>query len=150
MMKTRKQANSQVAQRAIAAVLLLPFLLMMCVTVPGADMTVTFTAPGDDGDVGQASEYLVYYSQIAFADTTVDSLLALGLVDTAHFCTPPDTAGAVEQCVLEGLSGDTRYWVAIKAADEVPNWSELSNVISAVTPDDAAPGCIQDLRVLGD
>ena len=112
--------------------------------VGGAELSVTFTAPGDDGDVGTAASYLVYYATTPFDETNVDDLLANGVVDTARFCPLPDPAGTAQECTLTGLRDDTEYWSAIKAVDEAGNWSALSNVVSAVTRDVTGPARVMD------
>jgi len=45
----------------------------------------------------------------------------------------PKAAGSVEQATVSGLHPGTRYWFAIRASDEMPNWSGVSNGASAVT-----------------
>lgn len=105
-------------------------------------VTLTWTAPGDDGATGTATSYDIRYS------TTQ-------IVDDADFAaaTPvpgapaPGAAGSAETLDVSGLNADTTYWFAIKATDEVPNTSGLSNVVSAKTlpPDQTPPAAITDL-----
>jgi hypothetical protein len=134
-------------KRAVVALLL---LLLSVFALPGdvfsANLTLTFTAPGDDGDEGTATEYLVFYSTQVFDEFTVDSLVAAGVVDTGHFCPVPDTAGTTQRCFILDLPS-VPCWVAIKTADEVPNWSALSNVAYAEPPDVTVPRRIDDLIV---
>jgi chitodextrinase len=45
----------------------------------------------------------------------------------------PGAPGAKQSVTVTGLLANTTYYFAIKTADEVPNWSGLSNVFSATT-----------------
>jgi len=95
---------------------------------------LTWTAPGDDGDVGVAWRYDVRYHTSSITDTSWGS---------ATECTgepDPGPAGSGETFVVTGLSRNTMYYFAVKTADEVPNWSGLSNVAQARTDSGFAPG----------
>ena len=105
-------------------------------------ITLTWTAPGDDGDVGTASQYDIRYST---------SMITEDSWDTATQCQgepAPQTAGEPETFVVTDLSPSTTYYFAIKTADEVPNWSSLSNVAQGTTkvpPDTTPPAAVMDL-----
>ena len=84
-------------------------------------ITLTWTAPGDDENTGTASQYDIRYftSEITGANW-----------DLATQCTgelAPQAAGTSETFTVNGLSFDTTYFFAIKTADEIPNWSDISN-----------------------
>ena len=83
---------------------------------------LTWTAPGDDGVEGVATQYDLRYR--ADDPITEDSTFYLGIVIPTQ---APDTAGALEEYIIELPAGV--YFFAIKTADEVPNWSELSNIV---------------------
>jgi hypothetical protein len=102
-------------------------------------ISLSWTTPGSDGDEGQASEYDIRYSISPIDNPSWDS------ATQANNEPAPAPAGAMETFTLTGLQGETRYYFAIKTADEVPNWSELSNIETAVTPDQTPPGTITDL-----
>ena len=87
-------------------------------------ITLTWTAPGDDGNVGTASQYDIRYSTSPIDEGNWDSATQLDGEPT------PSPAGTEEIFTVTGLSTDTTYYFAMKTADEVPNWSELSNVTS--------------------
>jgi len=141
-----KWLGNQLKQFIVAVLMIIFSVAIVPVHALGAEIRIEFTAPGDDGTVGTASEYLIFYSTVSFNAANVDSLVNVGIVDTAHFCAAPLSAGAVEQCTLTGLLDGTTYWIAIKAADEVPNWSELSNICVIQTDDIIPPSRITDLR----
>lgn len=94
----------------------------------GPDYVVLkWTAPGNDGNVGQASTYDVRYT-------------STGPLTTANFAnatsipmTPPLPAGSQETLNVTNLTPGTEYWFALRTADAVPNWSPLSDVADAKT-----------------
>lgn len=102
------------------------------VDVTPSSVTLTWTAPGNDGAAGTASRYDLRYEIDRWTDSLpgdwdekipVDSLPA------------PRTAGSLESWTVSGLVAEnpdrSRYYFALRAADEVPNWSGSSNVVSA-------------------
>jgi hypothetical protein len=89
-------------------------------------VTLAWTAPTDP-DNAQATRYDLRYS-------------SSGPITNANFnaathyeITAPRTAGSTESATVVGLQAGIQYWFAIKTADAVPNWSNLSNSPSAVT-----------------
>jgi chitodextrinase len=53
---------------------------------------------------------------------------------------------------VTGLQPSTTYWFAIKTADEVPNWSGISNILSRTTlaaPDAVRPAPVANLAITG-
>ena len=110
-------------------------------TVTTSSVQLSWTAPGDDGATGTATTYDVRYST---------STITAGNWASATQATgepAPQVAGGSETFTVTGLSGSTTYYFAIKASDEVPNESTISNVPSATTPssDATAPNAIADL-----
>ncbi|MBI5221887.1 MAG: hypothetical protein HY980_00080 [Candidatus Magasanikbacteria bacterium] len=101
-----------------------------------SSITLNWTAPGDDGNVGTALHYDIRYSSLNITDE--NWVAATQLIDEPA----PQVAGSSQSTVASGLSADTNYYFALKAADEVPNWSALSNVVSLKTlssPDTTPP-----------
>ena len=95
--------------------------------VTDSSITLTWTAPGDDGSEGQASTYDLRSANALISEATWDSATALSGLPT------PGPSGTGESFTLTGLEPETTYYFAIKTADEIPNWSELSNVIPVKT-----------------
>jgi hypothetical protein len=89
---------------------------------------LTWTAPGDDGDTGTASQYDIRYSASQIV-TETDWEAAVQCPDKLY----PSSAGTTESFTVTGLSPATTYWFALKTADEAPNWSGLSNGPSETT-----------------
>lgn len=92
--------------------------------------TLCWTAPGDDGTVGTASEYLLRLSTDSIIETNFDS---------ANSCWVdwPLAHGETQCQSIYNLVGDSTYWVAIKTRDERNNWSDLSNVVRLTCPTDS-------------
>jgi hypothetical protein len=90
-------------------------------------VTLSWTAPGDDGSVGTASQYDIRYSAAAITAANFTSATKTASPPT------PKTAGGAESFVVSGLSVGTTYYFAVKTADEVPNWAAISNVVSRAT-----------------
>jgi RHS repeat-associated protein len=89
---------------------------------PGTNsITLTWTAPGDDGSTGTAASYDVRYSTSAItAGNWASATPATGEPT-------PQAAGNSESFTVEGLNSNTTYYFAIKTSDEVPNVSAISN-----------------------
>ncbi len=108
-------------------------------THPGAVFNLTATAktatsieliwsaPGDDGFIGQASTYDIRYSMGTITDANWDS--------TTQYTgeSLPGVAGHPDTLLISELDVDTDYFFALKTADDVPLWSNLSNVATART-----------------
>ncbi len=86
-------------------------------------LTVAWTAPGDDGTEGQAAEYDIRF---AGEPITAETFSAYTRVPDA----PAPAAAGTEQSVFINAPGYADLFVALKTADEVPNWSAMSNVVS--------------------
>jgi Tol biopolymer transport system component len=94
-------------------------------------VTLAWTAPGNDGAEGRASLYDLRYSTTAITHGTWEAAIpAPGVPD-------PDSAGTRQALMVTGLAAGQLYYFALRAADDVPNWSPVSNVVSAV-PDSLA------------
>jgi hypothetical protein len=90
-------------------------------------VTLTWTAPGDDSNTGTASQYDIRYSTSNITPSIWNSATQCGDEPT------PKVAGSSESHTVTGLNLDTKYYFALKTADEVPNWSGLSNVAETTT-----------------
>jgi FG-GAP-like repeat/Fibronectin type III domain len=96
--------------------------------VEATSVTLEWTAPGNNGYSGTASTYDLRYSETPI--TTENWGLAAPVSSVGH----PGTPGSTASFTVTGLSPLTAYYFAIKTADEVPNWSELSNVVRVDMP----------------
>jgi hypothetical protein len=91
-------------------------------SVDGSNVTVAWTAPGDDADEGTAAEYSIRISPNPITEGTwpTDSELPA----------PPDpkVAGTMQTAVIDA-SGMADLYVALRARDEADNLSPISNVV---------------------
>lgn len=91
-------------------------------------VTLTWTAPGDDGVTGTASSYDVRY-----ATNPIDSAADFVGAVKATGVPAPKVAGSTETFSIAGLSKATIYYFSVKAVDESANASGLSNEASGNT-----------------
>jgi len=105
--------------------------------VTASSFLVTWTAPGDDGQVGTAASYDIRYSLSPITSGNFTAATA------APGPPAPSPAGSNESYLLPGLEYDTRYYVALRSVDDRTNVSGLSNVVTAITlavvPPDSTP-----------
>jgi FlgD Ig-like domain len=91
-----------------------------------ADLTTTvlrWTAPGDDGMVGRATQYDLRYSDRPITAATFSACAHIPVF------VQPSAPGQTDSMVVSGLNPALTYYFAIKTCDEVGNWSALSNVL---------------------
>lgn len=93
----------------------------------GNSATLFLTATGDDGIMGRAKTY-----EIRYATSMIDSA---NYALATQFLPPnqPNVGTADDTIIVTGLLPNTKYYFAVKLADEVPNWSPISNIDSATT-----------------
>nr|MDO8100500.1 PQQ-binding-like beta-propeller repeat protein [Candidatus Njordarchaeota archaeon] len=91
-------------------------------------VTLAWTAPGDDGMIGNATGYVVKYST---SGPITDG--NWGSATTYTQLWTPAKNGTTETYVITGLNPDTTYWFAVKAYDEASNLGGASNSSNATT-----------------
>jgi len=96
-------------------------------SIKSDSVTLNWTAPGDDGNVGTAKTYDIRCSKEPITDAN------WGVATQCQGEPAPKLVGSSETFTVTGLSPNTVYYFAMKTADEVPNWSALSNVASSKT-----------------
>jgi hypothetical protein len=95
---------------------------------PGtSSLTLTWTAPGDDGDTGIAAAYDIRYSTAVINGTNWNGATQVSGEQS------PQTAGSPESFTVNGLSPGTGYYFVIKTRDESNNWSAISNCAAGTT-----------------
>jgi len=105
---------------------------------------INWTAPGDDGELGIASYYIVKVHTETITDINWEAL------EEYEQNLIPQSAGDEEVLIIVDLDPVTEYFVGIKAVDEVENISQLSNIAQTSTtdiPDEIPPSAITDLQV---
>ncbi len=118
--------------------------LALSQAVTSNSVRLTWTAVGDDSLTGTAAGYDVRYSTAPITPSN------WGSAAQASGEPAPAAPGNTQTFTVTGLQPSTTYYFAIKTADEVPNWSLLSNVISRTTlaaPDTTRPAPVANLTV---
>lgn len=111
-------------------------LLVLMLTTTGTaqaqqtwnSVTLTWTTPGDDSLSGTASQFDIRYSTspITIANFTSATRWTSGVP-------APAASGSRQSVVVSGLQPTTTYYFAMKSGDEVPNWANVSNIVSKTT-----------------
>ncbi len=107
----------------------------------GTSMSLRWTAPGDDGNVGTAAFYDVRYSTSAITTSN------WGSASQATGEPTPAAAGTQQTLTINGLTPSRTYYAAIRATDSSGNVSGISNVPTGTTPDTVAPAPVHDLSL---
>lgn len=100
---------------------------LSCGTVSASTVALTWIAPGNDGDIGQAASYDIRYSSSNITDVNWASSAQVSGEPS------PSSAGTVELFTIGGLSVASEYYFALKTTDYANNTSPLSNVASGET-----------------
>ncbi|MEO1170628.1 MAG: S8 family serine peptidase, partial [Myxococcota bacterium] len=103
------------------------------------DVSLTFSAPGDDPGVGRATRYDIRRSTSPINESNFSAAAPIS-------APPPAMTGARETVTLTDLAPETRYYFALTATDGSGNTSPISNVATIQTPV-WPPGTIRDLSV---
>ncbi len=124
------------------------FALLVCIGCGFVDsdpVTIShgfaYTASGDDGMVDSASVTQIRMARSA--DSLINHWDACTII-SEHAPWSPGKLDSlrVDITVITGVD----YFFAIKAADEVPNWSVVSDVITANFPDVTNPSPVGGFR----
>jgi Tol biopolymer transport system component len=107
----------------------------------GGRVTLSWTAPGDDGMEGQATRYDIRCSKGPLSESEWNSAL---VVDSSR---APLAAGYPESLIVSGLA-EGLWHFGLKTVDEAANWSSLSNVVSATVIDTIPPARVTDLAAV--
>jgi len=100
---------------------------LAAVATSAGTATLTFIAPGDDGNTGTATAYDLRYSTAAITDHEWKDAVPVGGLQA------PLPAGSSQTMTVSGLSPGTTYYFAIKTMDEAALFSSLSNVATGIT-----------------
>ena len=98
--------------------------------VTASSVLLTWTAPGDDGLDGIATDYDIRHS---FLPVMSASRGFWGNATPIPESMTPRLQGERECLLVTELDADTLYYFGVRAGDEIPNWSGVSNVVSYST-----------------
>jgi len=101
-------------------------------------VSLSWVAPGDDGGEGQATHYDIRYLEGDLDEAN------WALATRTSTATVPQVSGETEVALIPGLERGT-WFFGLKTADEVLNWSSLSNIVVATVGDSIPPAAIEDL-----
>ncbi|TSD01109.1 MAG: subtilase family serine protease [Parcubacteria group bacterium Athens0714_25] len=105
-------------------------------------ITLSWTAPGDDGTSGTATSYDLRYSTAQITEDNWDEAVQFESEPV------PGAGGTSETATIQNLDYNSTHYFAIKTYDNVGNASEISNILFAsVLPDITAPANVQDLSM---
>jgi hypothetical protein len=90
--------------------------------------TLSWTAPGDDGNTGTASGYDMRRSTTPITEANWSSATKVSGEPS------PAAAGTIQSFTVNGLSAGVTYFFALKTSDESGNISPLSNVATGTMP----------------
>lgn len=88
-----------------------------------ATLTLRWTAPGDDGRTGRATQYDLRFSQVPITATNYWTMPSLKPP------TAPAPAGQRDSLQLFFNHNGQPWYFAMRSADERGNWSAMSNVL---------------------
>lgn len=135
--RDRDRSHTLVRRDALGLLVLVLLLLWLAPALSraqGADsLVVSWTAPGDDGNVGRAALYELRLAVVPMTAANFGS--ALVVPGTPE----PATAGTRQTHVVYGLTRGTNYWLGLRTMDDAGNWSPVSNIVAFSWPPDAAP-----------
>ncbi len=96
--------------------------------VSAGAVTLSLTAPGDDGDYGTALAYDLRYAREPITDENWKDARPAGALPA------PGGAGSAQYISVQGLDAGATYYFAIKAMDDFYAYGGISNVAEATTP----------------
>ena len=117
-----------------------------CKQTQADPVDVTFmlgwTATGDDGIIGTAFEY---DGRVAMSEDSLNNNWN-SCIQWITGITPSPSGQPELYTFILSVETEQTYYFAIKVADEVSNWSLISNILIKYIPDDIAPAAIIDLH----
>ena len=96
-------------------------------------LVLVWTAPGDDGAVGTATNYDLRMSTAPIDGSNFGTALQIGGMPA------PLNSGTRQRVVVRGLTRGTVYYFALKSTDDVGNQSTISNLLRWDWVFDTAP-----------
>jgi hypothetical protein len=91
----------------------------------GYNITLIWTAPGDDNNYGRGSTYDIRYSYVPVGSDTIEWWDSAIVVNSAP---TPSRAGFKDSCKVLNLSLDSTFYFSVRTCDEAQNWSSISNI----------------------
>jgi len=123
-------SEARLARWFLVAALFAIMLIPSAAQAQGGSVQVTlsWTAPGDDGNIGTATTYELRYS--LDSATLINNFESADAVPNVPL---PKPAGELESFTFSDLPFGPTFFIAMVAVDEAGNRSEVSNVVRVVT-----------------
>lgn len=110
--------------------------------VTQTSLVLNWNAPGENGDIGTVSSYIVKWSS---SGPIIEENWSNATTYTQAWI--PLAPNSLESHQITGLSTGQEYWFAIRALDKDGNIGAISNSPSTLVGDYVSPGKITDLTV---
>ncbi len=110
-------------------------------SISGTDVTITWTAPGNNRRIGTARRYDVRYADFPISEESWE------MATPVENPPSPKTAGTRQSHVLQGIPIGKLLYVGIKTTDASGNVSPLSNVVETAMDDMTPPAAVTDLKI---
>jgi hypothetical protein len=104
------------------------------------EVTLKWTAPGDDVSIGKARGYVIRYSISLITEDNWDSAMSVENINT------PKAVGEIENFTVTGLMPGQEYYFGMKSYDETPNLSPISNIVCTKAYSNATEIVISSLK----
>ena len=108
-------------------------------------LRLDWTAPGDDGEEGRATEYDIRFSPLPITEENWQD------AQKVIYDTRPLPAYSIEHVPVSGLQPETVYYFVVATVDEADNWSDISNIHAVSTiplTDVTPPEAVMDLALV--
>jgi hypothetical protein len=102
-------------------------------------ISISWTATGDDGLAGRATDYDIRIFSSPPTESTFGQGVRVGDADFGPGGTAPAAPGTEETFEITGLDANEVYYLALEVIDDAGNRSPMSNVVEAGTSADQAP-----------
>lgn len=99
-------------------------LVLMPAIASAVSMKLHWTAPGDDGNIGQAAYYEMRYSYFP-----IDQSNFSAAIPVVAGIPRPSMAGRPDSAEVIGLTEGLTYYFALRSRDAKGNWSAISNIV---------------------
>ena len=90
------------------------------------EVTLGWTAPGDDGMEGSVAQYDIRFSETYLTSNNWD------MANPITFNQEILPGGSKQEIFVEGLESGKTYYFALKSCDEASNWAPMSNVVPKI------------------
>ena len=122
--RTPSRARREILPALLLALAITPMAPLSAWAQAGSDsVTLAWTAPGDDANLGTADHFEVRMATTPINNSNWASATPVGGAPT------PQPNGTRQSMVVRGLTRGTTYYFAIKSVDDASNEAALSNVV---------------------